>query len=180
MRYLFKPQQAWLVTRGMGGGDDSSGPGGENVAPGVTVFFHLPADYNGRTPVKLIFSDASGKFIRSFTLHLKAMGKPKPLSDNLNVARKQLYRAKLDHADRLIFALVRHGEEVCALMLEVVRNHGLYRKEICLNYRSRPLRDRGFCFSDFAHFPGLICGFPALSTADSQPSVSRSRHCEDQ
>jgi len=132
MRYLFKPQQAWLVTRGMGGGDDSSGPGGENVAPGVTVFFHLPADYNGRTPVKLIF------------------------------------------------ALVRHGEEVCALMLEVVRNHGLYRKEICLNYRSRPLRDRGFCFSDFAHFPGLICGFPALSTADSQPSVSRSRHCEDQ
>jgi len=161
MRYLFKPQQAWLVTRGMGGGDDSSGPGGENVAPGVTVFFHLPADYNGRTPVKLIFSDASGKFIRSFTLHLKAMGKPKPLSDNLNVARKQLYRAKLDHADRLIFALVRHGEEVCALMLEVVRNHGLYRKEICLNYRSRPFTRQGLLFFRFRAFSGLNLRIPS-------------------
>jgi hypothetical protein len=34
-----------------------------------------------------------------------------------------LYRARLDHADRLIFSLVRHREEVCALMLEIVRNH---------------------------------------------------------
>ena len=36
---------------------------------------------------------------------------------------ERLYRAKLNHADRLIFSLVRHGEEICALMLEVVRNH---------------------------------------------------------
>lgn len=34
-----------------------------------------------------------------------------------------LYRAKLDHADRLIFSLLKHGDETCALMLEVVRNH---------------------------------------------------------
>ena len=34
-----------------------------------------------------------------------------------------LYRARLGDADRLIFCLVRHGDEVCALMLEVVRNH---------------------------------------------------------
>ena len=34
-----------------------------------------------------------------------------------------LYRARLSHAERLIFSLVRHGDEVCALMLEVVRNH---------------------------------------------------------
>ncbi|HJS92139.1 MAG TPA: UvrD-helicase domain-containing protein [Steroidobacteraceae bacterium] len=34
-----------------------------------------------------------------------------------------LYRAKLDHADRLIFTLVRHADQVCALMLEVIRNH---------------------------------------------------------
>ena len=26
---------------------------------------------------------------------------------------ERLYRAKLSHADRLIFSLVRHGEEVC-------------------------------------------------------------------
>ncbi|PIX96878.1 MAG: hypothetical protein COZ24_08240, partial [Hydrogenophilales bacterium CG_4_10_14_3_um_filter_63_21] len=35
----------------------------------------------------------------------------------------KFYRAKLDEADRLIFSLVRHGDEVCALMLEVVLNH---------------------------------------------------------
>ena len=35
----------------------------------------------------------------------------------------RLYRAKLDHADRLIFTFVRYGAEVCALLLEVVRNH---------------------------------------------------------
>lgn len=33
------------------------------------------------------------------------------------------YRARLNDADRLLFALVRHGDEVCALMLEVIANH---------------------------------------------------------
>jgi len=70
--YLFKPQQTWLVTRttrdfGDGGGAD----GGENLAPGATVFFHLPADYAGQ-PVKLSFTEADGKLIRSFTLPQKA------------------------------------------------------------------------------------------------------------
>ena len=36
---------------------------------------------------------------------------------------KGLYRAKLDRTDRLIFSLVKHRDEVCALMLEVIRNH---------------------------------------------------------
>ena len=35
----------------------------------------------------------------------------------------KFYRAKLDDADRLLFSLVRHGDEVCALMLEVIANH---------------------------------------------------------
>ena len=35
----------------------------------------------------------------------------------------KFYRAKLDDADRLIFSLVRHNDEVCVLMLEVVANH---------------------------------------------------------
>jgi photosystem II stability/assembly factor-like uncharacterized protein len=86
---LFRPQQAWLVTRGGGGEDGARGPGGQNLAPGAAVFFHLPDDYNGSTPVKLTFSDASGKLIRSFTLHPKAKGKAKPISDNPTVARKQ-------------------------------------------------------------------------------------------
>ncbi|MEJ2187599.1 MAG: glycosyl hydrolase, partial [Gemmatimonadota bacterium] len=70
--HLFKPQQAWLTTRrgGFGGG----GAGGENLAPGVTVFFRVPADYDGSTPVKLSFTTTGGKQIRSYTLHPKGKG----------------------------------------------------------------------------------------------------------
>jgi photosystem II stability/assembly factor-like uncharacterized protein len=72
--YLFKPQQTWLVTRSVRdfGDDDGGEPsGGENLAPGATVFFHLPADYSGQ-PVKLSFTEADGKLIRSFSLPQKA------------------------------------------------------------------------------------------------------------
>lgn len=71
--YLFKPQQTWLVTRSTRdfGDDGGAGDGGENLAPGATVFFHLPADYAGQ-PVRLSFTEADGKLIRSFMLPQKA------------------------------------------------------------------------------------------------------------
>jgi photosystem II stability/assembly factor-like uncharacterized protein len=71
--YLFKPQQTWLVTRSTRdfGDDGGAADGGENLAPGATVFFHLPADYAGQ-PVRLSFTEADGKLIRSFTLPQKA------------------------------------------------------------------------------------------------------------
>ena len=40
-----------------------------------------------------------------------------------NLAHGKFYRAKLDDADRLLFSLVRHGDDVCVLMLEVIANH---------------------------------------------------------
>ncbi len=40
-----------------------------------------------------------------------------------SLAHGKFYRAKLDDADRLLFSLVRHGDEVCALVLEVIANH---------------------------------------------------------
>jgi hypothetical protein len=40
-----------------------------------------------------------------------------------NLTHGKFYRARLNGADRLLFALVRHGGETCALMLEVIRNH---------------------------------------------------------
>jgi len=86
--YLFKPQQAWLATRRMGG-FGPRGPGGENLAAGVTVFFQVPANYDGKTPVTLSFTDESGKLVRSFTLHLKKKTKPAPPSENPAVTRKQ-------------------------------------------------------------------------------------------
>ena len=41
----------------------------------------------------------------------------------VNLTHGKFYRAKLDDADRLLFTLVRHGDEVCALMLEVIASH---------------------------------------------------------
>jgi hypothetical protein len=65
--YLFKPQQAWVTTGGRG-----FGGGGASLAQGVSVFFHLPDDYNGSTPVKLDFTTPAGALIRSVTLHPRA------------------------------------------------------------------------------------------------------------
>lgn len=44
-----------------------------------------------------------------------------------NLGHGKFYRARLDGANRLLFALIRHGDETCALMLEVILNHD-YRK----------------------------------------------------
>ena len=40
-----------------------------------------------------------------------------------NLGHGKFYRARLDGANRLLFSLVRHGGETCALMLEVIANH---------------------------------------------------------
>ena len=81
--YLFKPQQAWLTSRGGGRG----GAGGASLAPGVTVFFHLPDDYNGSTPVKLDFTTASGTLIRSVTLHPRTSARSETPSPNAAAGR---------------------------------------------------------------------------------------------
>ena len=68
--YVFKPQQAWL-TSGGGRGGFGGGPAGQRLAPGVTVFFHLPSNYDGSTPVRLSFTTADGQPVNSYTLPLK-------------------------------------------------------------------------------------------------------------
>ncbi|MGH8199045.1 MAG: VPS10 domain-containing protein [Steroidobacteraceae bacterium] len=77
--YLFKPQQAWLVTHGRHSEESGSRNEGKSLAPAATVYLHLPADYDGKVPVRLSFTDSSGKEIRSFTLPVvnKKTGKPK-------------------------------------------------------------------------------------------------------
>lgn len=45
----------------------------------------------------------------------------------VNLGHGKFYRARLDGVNRLLFALVRHGGQTCALMLEVIANHD-YRK----------------------------------------------------
>jgi hypothetical protein len=40
-----------------------------------------------------------------------------------NASPRRLYRARLDYANRLLFAIIRCGDSVCALMLEVIEQH---------------------------------------------------------
>jgi photosystem II stability/assembly factor-like uncharacterized protein len=70
---VFAPQPAWLTHAYGKPGDPRRAEGaGENPAFGATVFFHVPASYDGKTPVRLEFTDATGRLIRGLDLHLKA------------------------------------------------------------------------------------------------------------
>ncbi|MGH8318170.1 MAG: WD40/YVTN/BNR-like repeat-containing protein [Steroidobacteraceae bacterium] len=83
---LYAPQAAWL-TQAYGSNPYAShgAPVGANPPFGATVFFHLPAGYNGKTPASLEFLDDQGQVVRQFALHLKKKQKkpPKTVTDNL-------------------------------------------------------------------------------------------------
>jgi photosystem II stability/assembly factor-like uncharacterized protein len=70
--FLFAPQQAWLThDYGLPDPEERRPPdAGYNPPFGLTVFFHIPQDYDGKTPATLQFTDAQGKVIRSILLHL--------------------------------------------------------------------------------------------------------------
>jgi photosystem II stability/assembly factor-like uncharacterized protein len=67
---LYAPETAWL-THAYGGGGFGGDNSGDNPKYGATVFFNIPQNYKGNTPVTLTFLDANGKTVRSFDLHLK-------------------------------------------------------------------------------------------------------------
>ncbi|MGZ3540837.1 MAG: WD40/YVTN/BNR-like repeat-containing protein [Vulcanimicrobiaceae bacterium] len=67
---LFAPETAWL-SHAYGSGSFPIPDVGRNPRYGATVFFNVPADYDGKTPLELAFLDANGATIRSFALHLK-------------------------------------------------------------------------------------------------------------
>jgi photosystem II stability/assembly factor-like uncharacterized protein len=69
---LFAPARAWL-THAYGKPAEPRPPvdAGENPPFGATVFFQIPAGYDGTTPVALTFSDSTGRPIRRFALHRK-------------------------------------------------------------------------------------------------------------
>lgn len=66
---LFAPQTAWL-THMYGGGAYPRADSGENPPFGATVFFDVPSNYDGRTPASLTFTDARGRVIRTYRLHV--------------------------------------------------------------------------------------------------------------
>ncbi|MGZ3563321.1 MAG: WD40/YVTN/BNR-like repeat-containing protein [Vulcanimicrobiaceae bacterium] len=67
---LFAPETAWL-SHAYGSGSFPIPDVGRNPRYGATVFFNVPAGYDGKTPLELAFLDANGATIRSFALHLK-------------------------------------------------------------------------------------------------------------
>jgi photosystem II stability/assembly factor-like uncharacterized protein len=69
---LYAPQPAWLTSAyGSNPYGSHGAPVGANPPFGATVFFHLPAGYDGKTPASLEFRDDHGRVVRQFTLHLK-------------------------------------------------------------------------------------------------------------
>jgi photosystem II stability/assembly factor-like uncharacterized protein len=70
--FLFAPQQAWLThVYGAFSPERRRPPdAGYNPPFGATVFFHIPQNYDGKTPATLQFTDSQGKVVRSFDLHL--------------------------------------------------------------------------------------------------------------
>ena len=67
---LFAPETAWL-THAYADVEDQPPSTGANPKYGATIFFNVPAGYDGKTPASLTFQDVHGATIRSFALHLK-------------------------------------------------------------------------------------------------------------
>jgi len=68
---LFAPQTAWL-THMYGASSNPRPETGVTPPFGATVFFKVPASYDGTTPATLTFADAAHGIIRTFTLHRKS------------------------------------------------------------------------------------------------------------
>jgi photosystem II stability/assembly factor-like uncharacterized protein/chorismate mutase len=83
---LYAPQTAWL-TSAYGQSDDAKyrEPIGLNHSFGATVFFNIPAKYDGKTPASLEVLDDQDHVVRQYALHLKKKEKklPPTVKDNL-------------------------------------------------------------------------------------------------
>jgi photosystem II stability/assembly factor-like uncharacterized protein len=87
--YVFAPQGAWLTHAYRTSAYARSNPAnGTNPPFGATVFFHVPASYDGKTPVHLTFTDGAGHVVRSFALHLRKPVKPEQETDDRTPAQR--------------------------------------------------------------------------------------------
>ncbi|MDE2448294.1 MAG: hypothetical protein KGO22_04945, partial [Gammaproteobacteria bacterium] len=96
---LYAPQTAWL-THAYGKNERAKyrEPVGQNPPFGATVFFRIPADYDGKTPVSIEFLDDQGQVVQHYALHLKKKEKklPPTVEDNLLPSQqKQIADEKL-------------------------------------------------------------------------------------
>jgi len=93
---LFAVQRAWL-SHDLGGpsGVPGAADAGQNPPFGASVFFQIPAGYDGSTPVSLTFTDAAGRTIRRFDLHQKPEHPAKLDTIENPVARREAELAQL-------------------------------------------------------------------------------------
>jgi photosystem II stability/assembly factor-like uncharacterized protein len=69
--YVFTPETAWLThAYGSPEGENKPLDAGDNPPFGATLFFHVPAAYNGTTPVTLEILNSAGKTVRAVHFHL--------------------------------------------------------------------------------------------------------------
>jgi hypothetical protein len=92
---VFAPQTAWL-THAYGTPPYPSSAAGENPPFGATVFFNVPASYNGTTPATLSFSDSAGNAVRTFALHRKTKPQPTPATGPLFAPGERKRRADFE------------------------------------------------------------------------------------
>jgi photosystem II stability/assembly factor-like uncharacterized protein len=89
---LFAPERAWLThAYGTVGEFPRLPDAGENPPFGATVVFQVPGSYDGKAPASLTFTDAAGRTIRHFELHLKEQAvKPKGAEEELAPTERRL------------------------------------------------------------------------------------------
>jgi photosystem II stability/assembly factor-like uncharacterized protein len=99
--FVFAPEQAWLTHEyGLFNPERRRPPdAGYNPPFGATVFFHIPKNYDGKTPAKLEFADAHGKVIRSIPLHL-ATAKEKEEKAKANEQHSNIHLQTADEEAR--------------------------------------------------------------------------------
>jgi photosystem II stability/assembly factor-like uncharacterized protein len=117
--FLFAPQQAWLThDYGLPDPEERRPPdAGHNPPFGATVFFHIPQNYDGKTPATLQFTDPQGKVIRSVSLHL-ATEKEKKEKEEESAAQTGTHlenpAAEVDHSGESTDQQIREKESKLA------------------------------------------------------------------
>lgn len=117
--FLFAPQQAWL-THDYGEPDPEERrppDAGDNPPFGATVFFHIPQNYDGKTPATLEFRDSEGKVIRRFTLHLATAEEKKEKEKDERIGQASVEQTG-KHGENAIAEVDHSGESTDQQILE--------------------------------------------------------------
>jgi photosystem II stability/assembly factor-like uncharacterized protein len=113
--FLFAPEQAWLTHDYRLPDPDERRPpdAGYNPPFGATVFFHIPQNYDGKTPATLQFVDTNGKVIRNISLHF-ATEEEKKEKEKESAAQIGMHlenpAAEVDHGEEATDQRIREKE----------------------------------------------------------------------